>query len=311
MQGLNQHLRRALGVLALLLLTTHATPAAAEPLKIGYSDWPGWVAWEVGIQKGWFEEAGVEAEFIWFEYAPSMDAYAAGQIDAVCMTNGDALVTGASGKPSKAILINDYSNGNDMVVARPGIRQVPQLKGKKIGVELGLVGHLLLLKGLEAHGMRESDVELVNMPTHQTPQALASKGVDAVVAWQPNSGEALKMMAGSRPIYTSADSPGIIYDLLYVSNESLAAERAEWKKVVKVWFRIADYLRDEINRDDFLQINERPRRPLSRRLRPLYEGHLYHEPGREQGPLYGCGRPGVGLWFQPYRRCLQRRQQGL
>jgi len=29
--------------------------AGAETLKIGYSDWPGWVAWEVGIEKGWFE----------------------------------------------------------------------------------------------------------------------------------------------------------------------------------------------------------------------------------------------------------------
>jgi len=24
--------------------------ATAEPLKIGYSDWPGWVAWEIGIK---------------------------------------------------------------------------------------------------------------------------------------------------------------------------------------------------------------------------------------------------------------------
>ena len=36
---------------------------AAEPLKIGYSDWPGWVAWEVAIENGWFKEAGVDVEF--------------------------------------------------------------------------------------------------------------------------------------------------------------------------------------------------------------------------------------------------------
>lgn len=36
---------------------------SAEPLKIGYSDWPGWVAWQIGIDKGWFEEKGVEVEF--------------------------------------------------------------------------------------------------------------------------------------------------------------------------------------------------------------------------------------------------------
>ena len=76
-----------------------------------------------------------------------------------------------------------------------------QLKGKKIGVELGFVGHLLLLKGLESVGLSESDVTLLNMPTHETPQGLGSKEVDdAVVAWQPNSGQALKAVPGSKPV---------------------------------------------------------------------------------------------------------------
>ena len=79
---------------------TPAPEAESSTLKIGYSDWPGWVAWEIAIQKKWFEEAGVDVEFLWFDYVASMDAYVAGQVDAVCMTNGDALVTGATGKPS-------------------------------------------------------------------------------------------------------------------------------------------------------------------------------------------------------------------
>jgi|GEM_PF-5882835 len=29
---------------------------AAEPLKIGYNDWPGWIGWEVAIEKQWFED---------------------------------------------------------------------------------------------------------------------------------------------------------------------------------------------------------------------------------------------------------------
>ena len=51
--------------------------AAAEPLKIGYSDWPGWVAWQVAIEKGWFKEAGVDVKFDWFDYAASMNAFTA------------------------------------------------------------------------------------------------------------------------------------------------------------------------------------------------------------------------------------------
>jgi NitT/TauT family transport system substrate-binding protein len=233
---------------------TLASPLAAAPLKIAYSDWPGWVAWEIGIQKGWFKEAGVDVEFQWFDYVPSMDAFVAGKVDAVCMTNGDALVTGATGKPSVGILINDFSNGNDMIVAAPGIASIKELKGKKVGLEEGFVTHLLLLTGLEKTGMKAEDVTLVNTPTNETPQVLASKAVDAISAWQPNSGQALKALPGSKPVFTSADAPGIIYDLLYVSAESLEKNRAEWAKVVKVWYRIAEYIRDEENIDDALKI---------------------------------------------------------
>ena len=202
----------------------------AGPLKIAYSDWPGWVAWQVAIDKGWFKEAGVDVSFEWFEYAPSMEAFSAGKVDAVTMTNGDALVTGASGAPSKAIIINDYSNGNDMIVAKPGINSIKDLKGKKIGVEVGLVDHLLLLKALEANGLKEEDVTLVNVPTAETPKALASGGVDAIAAWQPNSGQALKAVPGSKVIYSSADVPGLIYDVLAVSPSSLSAREDDWKK---------------------------------------------------------------------------------
>jgi NitT/TauT family transport system substrate-binding protein len=50
---------------------------AAQPLTIGYSDWPGWVAWQVAIDKGWFKDAGVDVKFQWFDYSASMDAFAA------------------------------------------------------------------------------------------------------------------------------------------------------------------------------------------------------------------------------------------
>ncbi|HMP84361.1 MAG TPA: ABC transporter substrate-binding protein, partial [Verrucomicrobiota bacterium] len=193
-------------------------------------------------------------KFEWFEYVPSMEAFAANKVDAVAMTNGDQLVNGATGAKSKAIIINDYSNGNDMLVAKPGINSVKDLKGKKIGVELGFVDHLLVLKALEANGMKESDVTLVNIPTHETPKAFASGDVDAIAAWQPNSGQALKAVAGSKAIYSSADVPGLIYDVLAVSPASLSARKEDWAKVVKVWYRVVDYLNDPATKEDAIKI---------------------------------------------------------
>ncbi len=242
-----------ISLIAVFLLSLSAQ-VSAQPLKIGYSDWPGWVAWEVAIEKDWFADAGVEVEFEWFDYVASMDAFAAGQLDAVAMTNGDTLVTGASGGPGVMVILNDYSNGNDMIVARPGISSVTELKGKTIGVEIGFVGHLLLLNALEEAGLSEDDVTLLNVPTNETPQVLASGDVDAIVAWQPNSGQALDQVPGSTAIYTSADEPGLIYDVLAVSPVSLATRKADWSKVVDVWYQTVDYILDPATQADAVEI---------------------------------------------------------
>jgi len=237
-----------------VLMVGAISTAVAEPLKIGYSDWPGWVAWEVGVEKGWFKEEGVDVKFEWFDYVASMDAFAAGKLDAVSMTNGDALVTGSTGAKSVMAIINDYSNGNDMIVAKAGIKSAKDLKGKKIGVEVGFVGHLLLLNALEKVGLTENDVELVNVPTNETPQVLASGDVDAIVAWQPSSGIALTQVPGSTAIYTSADEPGLIYDGLSISPQSYARDKEKWVKVAKVWYRIVNYLKDPKTTDDAIAI---------------------------------------------------------
>jgi NitT/TauT family transport system substrate-binding protein len=183
-----------------------------------------------------------------------MEAFSAGKVDAVCMTNGDALVTGATGGKSVSIIVNDYSDGNDMIVAKPGITSVAQLKGKTIGVEVGFVDHLLLLHALKSVNLQESDVTLKNVKTDETPQALKSGGVDAIGAWQPSSGAALKEVPGSKPIFTSHDVPGLIYDMLAVNPKSLAEHRAEWVKVAKVWDRVAKFVNDEKNVDEASKI---------------------------------------------------------
>lgn len=250
---MKQITRGIIGCLITALLMT-ASALQAQPLKIGYSDWPGWVAWEIAIEKDMFKAEGVDVEFEWFDYVASMDAFAADQLDAVAMTNGDTLVTGATGAQSVMILVNDFSNGNDMIVAKAGIKSVKELKGKKVGVEIGFVGHLLLLNALEKNGLTEADVELVNVPTNETPQVLASGQVDAIVAWQPNSGQALNLVPGSTRIYSSADEPGLIYDVLAVKPASLASRRADWVKVLKVWYKAIAYLKDPATREEAVSI---------------------------------------------------------
>lgn len=237
-----------------LALTFANISHAAEPLKIAYSDWPGFVAWQVAIDKGWFKEAGIDVKFDWFDYGASMEAYSAGKVDGVFVTNGDALVVGSGGAKNTMILITDYSNGNDMIIGKPGIKSLKDLKGKKIGTELGIVDHLLLLYGLEKADMKESDVTLVNTKINETPQALASGDLAAIGVFEPSASQALKLVPGSKKIYTSAQAPGLIYDVLTVSPTSLSVHKTEWKKLIGVWGKVVAYINDPKTQPDALKI---------------------------------------------------------
>lgn len=249
-------IKSILKVFAVALSLSAATLGAAQaaPLQVGFSDWPGFVAWQIAIDKDWFKEAGVDVNFQWFDYSASLDAYTAGKLDAVGTTNGDALVTGASGRKSIIILVNDYSDGNDMIIAVPGVTSLRELKGKKIAVETGLVDHLMLLTALEKVGLSEKDVTLVNTKTNETPQVLASGDVTAIAAWQPSSGQALRELPGAKAIFTSREVPGLIYDVLAVSPESLKEHKEEWKRLISVWQRVVAYIKDPKTRDDAVAI---------------------------------------------------------
>ncbi len=230
------------------------TAAAAEPLKIGYSDWPGWVAWQVAIDKDWFKAEGLDVKFEWFDYSASMDAFSAGKLDADMVANGDALAMGGNGAKSVMVLLTDYSNGNDIIVGKPDIKSIQDLKGKKIGIEVGVVEHLMLVNALEKAGMSESDITLVNAKTNETPQVLASGDVAAIGAWQPIAGQAMRGTPGAHPLYTSADQPGLIYDAIAVSPASLAAHRADWIKLGTVWDRVVAYINDPKTQPDAVAI---------------------------------------------------------
>jgi NitT/TauT family transport system substrate-binding protein len=240
----------AAGLLGLMSLSA----VTAAPIKIGYSDWPGFTLLEVAKQKGWFKDAGLDVELIWFEYSPSIDAFAAGKVDGLTLVAGDDMVTGASGAKSKIVCLIDYSEGSDMIIGAPGIESIKDLKGKKVGVELTLVEHELLLQALKENGMSQSDVTLVGTATDKTPQALASGQVSAVGAWYPISGQALKTVPGSKKLYTSADAKGLIFDVIAVNPTSYAAHKEDWAKITAIYYKCVDYIKDPKTADDAVKI---------------------------------------------------------
>lgn len=233
-------LRRALmiGVAALAIAaSTFAMPRpAAAEVKVGVSDWPGWVAWYVAEQKGFFKKHGASVKLVWFaNYTDSIAALSSGQLDANSQTWSDTLGPLAKGLPLKAILVNDNSAGNDAVVVSPKIKSMKDLKGKTVALEEFSVSHFVLVTALAKNGMKPSDVKITNLSAGDAAAAFMAGRVDAAVVWNPWIHQ-IEASGKGRAVFTSKDMPGLIPDLLVAQDKAIKSKRKELVGIVKAWF---------------------------------------------------------------------------
>ena len=236
--------RRSRFLAGLLLLGLSATGLTAcqkpvgsdAPVRIGYSAWPGWFPLQVSEEKGLFKQAGVPVTLQWFDgYLDSINALNAGQLDCNSQTLGDTISSIAGGAQLQVVLTNDYSTGNDQIIAAPGIKSVADLKGKKVAAEEGTVDHYLLLLGLKKAGLSAKDITFVPLETGAAAAAFAAGKVDAVGVFAPFTTQALKR-PGSTTLFSSKDFPGAISDHLVCRADFVAKNPEKVQKLVDAWF---------------------------------------------------------------------------
>ena len=107
-------------------------------------------------------------------------------VDGAILSLDEALQMNDAGHPVRIALLLEQSAGADVLLASSEISQVAMLKGRRVGVELRSSGHYLLHKALESAGMTLADVELIPITARETPGALLSDDVDALVVTEPD-----------------------------------------------------------------------------------------------------------------------------
>ncbi|AGY58471.1 ABC transporter substrate-binding protein [Gloeobacter kilaueensis] len=233
-------MRKAL--LTALLWLNLTAPLLAAPIKIGYSAWPGWFPWKVAEEKGLFKKNNVDVQMVWFEgYADSISALVAAKLDANCQTLNDTISPAAAGAKLKIVLTNDNSAGNDQIIVKKDISSIKDLKGKKLGAELGTVDHYLLLLGLEKAGLSAKDIQFTPIETGAAAAAFAAGRLDGVGVFAPFTTKALSTGKG-KVLFSSKDFPGAISDHLVFREEFVKTHPDEVQKIVKTWFDTLDYI---------------------------------------------------------------------
>jgi NitT/TauT family transport system substrate-binding protein len=243
---------------AVLLLGSLATlplPAAAAPktsFRIAWSIYVGWMPWpyaaESGILKKWADKYGIQIDLVEVnDYVESINQYTAGSFDGVVLTNMDALTIPASGGvDTTAIILGDYSNGNDAVILkRAGAADRPKLadiaKRKVNLVELS-VSQYLLARALDTVKLSERDMTLVNTSDADIVAAFGTGDVGAVVTWNPQVSEVLKSPLAEK-VFDSSQIPGEIIDMMALKTETLKENPKLAMALTGAWYEVLSLMK--------------------------------------------------------------------
>jgi NitT/TauT family transport system substrate-binding protein len=218
--------------------------ADGDTIRLGYSAWPGWFVWAVTEEAGIFEDVGVDVELEFFtNYIDSIDAMAAGELDANSQTLNDTLVPVSTGVDERVVLVNDNSNGNDAIIADESIQSIEDLRGKTVAAEQGVVDHFLLLQGLATVDMTEEDIDFRGVLTDAAAAGFAEGEFDAVGVFAPFTTQALER-DGSHVLFDSSEFPGTIPDHLVVSGELVDERPEDVQLLVDAWYATLDYIEE-------------------------------------------------------------------
>lgn len=219
-----------------------AQAAPKKDFDIAWTIYVGWMPWpyaaEAGIVKKWGDKYGINIKVTQInDYVESINQYTAGKFDGVTVTNMDSLtVPAAGGVDTSAIVLGDFSNGNDGIVLKNG-KDVKALKGRSVKLVEFTVSHYMLARALEMNGMTEKDIKTVNTSDSDIAAVFASDANAAVVTWNPPL-QQVRNAKGAAMVFDSSKIPGEIMDLLVIKSKApdtlKKALTGAWYEVMKV-----------------------------------------------------------------------------
>lgn len=235
--------RFALFLACLALCAGLWTCSRPKPLRIAISAWAGVEVAELAAALGLYAKHGVEVRMVRFStYSDSLAALRGGKVDAGMHTLDDVIRSTAAGRDARVVLVTDASFGGDGLVARKEIRTLADLKGRRVGVEVGTVGHYSLLQILKRAGLTLGDITVVSIPAWEIKEAFLAGTIDAGVTWEPYL-SASAAEGGGRVLITSRDYPDTILTTMAFAAEVVRDRPGDVRRVLAAYFEAFDFLR--------------------------------------------------------------------
>jgi NitT/TauT family transport system substrate-binding protein len=212
------------------------------PIRISISPNTVFELLHLAEKKGFFKDEGVSVKLIRLSaLEDARRSYVRGQVDGMTGALTELIKARENGRESKILFVIDSSNGADVIIAHKGIKNISDLKGKKIAIEPESFGLSMLAGTLEKAGLSFNDVNLKGMNQLNIPQALLSGEIDAAHSYAPYSVSLLKNNPHISVIIDSSQIKDDIFDVLAIDPQVIKQRPDDMKAIKRAWDKAYAY----------------------------------------------------------------------
>ena len=230
------------------ILPTTETNAPRKKFKLGISIYTGWMFWywlnDSGVLSKWAKAYNIEIEVVEYgvDYMKSVGDFSSEGLDAVVITTMDTLTGPALTHDCSVIIIGDYSNGNDAILARRGLT-VEQLAGKTMYLADDSVSEYLVHRAFQLKGNKKTLADLgaiANMTDAKIVSTMKTDegATDVATTWNPAVLDLMQLQGkhACTNIFNSAEIPEEILDVLVCMTTPLKENPAFGKALTGAFY---------------------------------------------------------------------------
>ncbi len=229
----------SIGVAIVLFALVGCVKEPPPPLRVGTNVWPGYETLYLARSLGYYDRTPIRL----VDYPSGTEqvrAYRNGEIEAAGISLDQALVLAATEPDVRIVTVMDFSAGGDAILGKPNIKNLLDLKGRRVGVESTALGAFVITRALGKVGLSPKDVQIVPLQVSEHERAFKQGKIDAVVTFGPPM---TKLLAtGAKILFDSRQIPGEIVDVLIVRSSAIQNQPDTVQALINGRFRALDYL---------------------------------------------------------------------
>jgi NitT/TauT family transport system substrate-binding protein len=209
------------------------------PLRIAAHIWPGYELMFLAEREGWLPKDKIQL-LNTTSATDSIQALIEGRADGAALTLDEVLRARTKNIDLTIVLIFDISSGADVLLSKKPIKNLSDLKNKRIGVENNALGLLILDVILDYLHLTKKDIQLVPVPINQHYSTWQYAEIDALITYEPIASQLEKL--GAERVIDSRSFPELIFDVLAVRKEKAEQYKLTLKQLISGHFKALNHL---------------------------------------------------------------------